>query len=410
MKKLVVFLFVFLMAFQMFGCSPEDDSSNKNAGTWNVEDESVMKPFWIGNMIKDESVMLSKSNDDEKAHGNLLFAPEEIVSVYSYDIEKKERVTYKNGEDFEVKGKTIYALNDKMPFMTDAQISGEEYLPGFDYSQIPSTDGNAIYLPFTEGSGFIARQIYVTYSYSEKWDGYTPVYEGEKLSKTIAKLKSKKEFNLFVYGDSISTGANSTSVINVFPYVESWPNAVHGNLEKIFDTKINFLNKSVGGWTSENAIKTTASVGWVGGKQITQTGIEGTLKENPEYKPDLAIIGFGMNDATLGISRDMYKRYIKKIINTIKNRNPDCEFILIGTMLANPKALNQSKGQIEYYKELEAIANETDGVASVNIGAMHSDLLSKGKKYVDMTGNNVNHPNDFMASVYTMNLLSLIVK
>ena len=97
-------------------------------------------------------------------------------------------------------------------------------------------------------------------------------------------------------------------------------------------------------------------------------------------------------------------------MTVIRQRNPQCEFILLGTMIANPKAYNQSKGQIEYFNELEALARENNGTVAVNIGRMHADMLKKGKRYVDMTVNNVNHPNDFLASVYAMNILSLLIK
>lgn len=76
-------------------------------------------------------------------------------------------------------------------------------------------------------------------------------------------------------------------------------------------------------------------------------------------------------------------------------------------MIANPKAYNQSKGQIEYFYELQTPATENVGMLAGNIGRMHTDMLESGKRCVDMTGNNINHLNDFSASVYAMNILSL---
>ena len=292
--------------------------------------------------------------------------------------------------------------------MTDKELSGEERLDGFDYSQIPSTDAG-LHLPFTEGTGFIERQIYVTYTHTGKWMGQVPVYAGGTLSKTAEKLKNKETLNLFVYGDSISTGANSTGYLNVYPYADSWPEAVRTGLEQQYGGKVELLNKAVGGWTSEDAIKSSKTVGWVGGVQISQPGISGTLKEMPEYKPDLVVLGFGMNDATNGINRKTYKLYMQRIMTVIRQRNPECEFILLGTMIANPKAYNQSKGQIEYFNELKELSEENTGTVAINIGQMHMDMLDSGKRYADMTGNNVNHPNDFLASVYAMNILSLLI-
>ena len=367
-----------------------------------------MIPFWKTDKIVDESVLLI-SKGDEAAEGELLFAPDKIESVVSYNPYAAKTIVYAEGEDYVVEGKKIKAVSKKMPFMTEEQLSGQDKMSGFDYSQIPSTD-KGLYLPFTESTGFIEKQIFVTYTHAEKWNKETPAYIGDRFSNLAKRIANKEKINLFVYGDSISTGANSSGYLNVYPNKPSWPQAVRKGLSDQYGTEVELVNKAVGGWTSENAVKSQESIGWVNGKQISQAGIKVTLEEMPDYKPDLAVIGFGMNDATMGISKTAYRAYMQKIIKTIKDRNSDCEFILLGTMLANPKAYNQSKNQISYYDELLKIAEGDDKVVSVNIGKMHDDLLVSGKKYADMTSNNVNHPNDFMASVYAMNILSLLIK
>ena len=413
MKKIITILMTAIMSLSVCACNNQQDSSsiptstdeNQESIEWMIEE--TLMPFWKTNKIKNESILLV-SEEGGAAKGELLFTPKEIISVISYDVYNQASITYVQGTDFGVEGKTIKAISEAMPFMTAEQLSGKERLPGFDYSQIPSTD-KGLYLPFTEGTGFIERQIYVTYTYEEEWDGTVPSFAGTQLPKTMDKLLNKKDFQLMVYGDSISTGANSTSILNVYPYEKSWPDAVHKALEDQYGMEIGFLNKSVGGWTSENAIKSTESIGWVGGVQISQSGIAGTLAEMPDYKPDLVILGFGMNDATNGINKKSYKLYMQRIITLIRERNPDCEFILLGTMIANPKAYNQSKDQISYFEKLEEISSENEGIVAVNIGQMHTEMLAKGKKYADMTGNNVNHPKDFMAAVYSMNILSLLI-
>lgn len=385
---------------------PTSASPTMENKSWNTED--YMIPFWKTDKIVDESVLLI-SKGDEAAEGELLFAPDKIESVVSYNPYAAKTIVYAEGEDYVVEGKKIKAVSKKMPFMTEEQLSGQDKMSGFDYSQIPSTD-KGLYLPFTESTGFIEKQIFVTYTHAEEWNKETPAYIGDRFLNLAKKIANKEKINLFVYGDSISTGANSSGYLNVYPNKPSWPQAVRKGLSEQYGTEVELVNKAVGGWTSENAIMSSESIGWVNGKQISQAGIKVTLEEMPDYKPDLAVIGFGMNDATNGMSKSTYRVYMQKIIKTIKDRNPDCEFILLGTMLANPKAYNQSKNQISYYDELLKIAESDEKIASVNIGKMHEDLLGSGKKYADMTSNNVNHPNDFMASVYTMNILSLLIK
>ena len=413
MKRGVSVLLAGFLFFSLVGCSGTDsveesqnnESSEQTENKWNTE--AYMIPFWKSKNVVGESILLVSENGGAP-QGKLLFAPETIESVVSYDLTGERAVEYQEGVDFTIDGNTISAIGKELPFMTDKELSGEERLDGFDYSQIPSTDAG-LHLPFTEGTGFIERQIYVTYTHTGKWMGQVPVYAGGTLSKTAEKLKNKETLNLFVYGDSISTGANSTGYLNVYPYADSWPEGVRKGLEQQYGGKVELLNKAVGGWTSEDAIKSSETVGWVGGVQISQPGISGTLKEMPEYKPDLVVLGFGMNDATNGINRKTYKLYMQRIMTVIRQRNPECEFILLGTMIANPKAYNQSKGQIEYFNELKELSEENTGTVAINIGQMHMDMLDSGKRYADMTGNNVNHPNDFLASVYAMNILSLLI-
>ena len=79
-------------------------------------------------------------------------------------------------------------------------------------------------------------------------------------------------------------------------------------------------------------------------------------------------------------------------------------------MLFRSQAKNQYKNQTEYSAINNKIAGLYENVVCVDVGAMHRELLDGGKKYMDMTGNNVNHPNDFMARIYCMNLLATMVK
>jgi hypothetical protein len=55
----------------------------------------------------------------------------------------------------------------------------------------------------------------------------------------------------------------------------------------------------------------------------------------------------------------------------------------------------------KYFGELE---NDYSGVAFMNMTEIHQYLLTK-KLFRDMTGNNINHPNDFLARAYAQTLL-----
>ena len=254
-------------------------------------------------------------------------------------------------------------------------------------------------------------QISVTYRHTEKWTKSVPAYQGETLSRVVSKLKRKEKTEILVFGDSISTGSNSSSILGIAPNLQPWYELMSKNLARRYGAEVFLTNKSMGGWTSAQGVSDAENEGWVKGQLVKQTGLPKLLAtELSDYSPDLAIIGFGMNDATLNIGLNAYANNIKKMIDCIRARNADCDIILLGTMLANPQAKDQSKNQKEYSALNVKIAQLYEHVACVDVGAMHQDILDSGKKYMDITGNNVNHPNDFMARVYAMNLLSALVE
>ena len=76
-------------------------------------------------------------------------------------------------------------------------------------------------------------------------------------------------------------------------------------------------------------------------------------------------------------------------------------------MLANPLAALQCARQEEY--EPVILGMEKEGVAVANVTEVHRHLMTI-KRYWDMTGNNVNHPNDFLARLYAQTLLATLVE
>jgi len=454
-RKILSLLLVFAMLLPILGCDAWNEFWDEFNGTTGTQDPTqptkpedggntdipgdetnmniYTQPFWVGNTMYDESVLLIAKTDDkgnviEAPRAKLLFAADDIKTVtwYFHEDNGSEVKTFKEGVDFVYEDGCLVALgsvarNDileldefktNMPYVTDKMLTGQQKFPGLTLqSDIPSkTEG--LCLPFTEGYQIVQMQLSVTYTHAEDlWAGAVPEYlGGTTLTKTLAKLQNQEEVNLLVFGDSISTGANSSSVLGINPNLPTWPELFANGLSSHYGSTVNLKNTSVGGWTSSNGIG--GGTGWVAGVQVQKPGlatqfVNGELKD---FKPDLAILGFGMNDATLGLPIDTFCNNMMSMIKTIRQQNPDCEILLLGTMLANPMAKNQSKNQTEYTEYLRRIATNYENVSVVDIGAMHQDLLDAGKHYTEMSSNNVNHPNDFFARVYAMNLLSSLVE
>ena len=142
----------------------------------------------------------------------------------------------------------------------------------------------------------------------------------------------------------------------------------------------------------------------MGGKR-SQWGAQVAASE-AGYGPDLCIIGFGMNDGSGRIPPESYQQNIKTIMEAVSAGNPDCEFVLIATTLPNPMVGRFFGYQEDYLPMLNAL--EKPGVAVADMTTFHKHLLTR-KRFCDMSGNNVNHPNDFLARAYAHVLWQTII-
>jgi len=152
-------------------------------------------------------------------------------------------------------------------------------------------------------------------------------------------------------------------------------------LEDKYGAKIEFVNLSEGG-------------------RCAVWGADHIAARQGALEPDLMVIAFGMNDATSGRNADEFAGAVRRIMACQK---PGCEFILVGSMVANAECPFRG----DYRGLARALREFADtNTAVVDVGALHEYLLTR-KGYIDMTQNNVNHPNDFLARCYAMSILRL---
>lgn len=368
MKQALVILLAVIMLFGLCACQRKNEKPiplNK----YNLD--TYMLPYWQGNAVYHESVMLLENKDGSVPDIPLLYKPVKILSVRSSDLQ----TVYEEGKDYVlIDGKLHIPEGSAIPTVTyDFYYPTEKTDNSFPLN---SSYGEG-YIFFSEGSPMHSMQIAVSYTHEETFSGQIPTNKSDRLPKTITKLNNHENLNICILGDSISTGANSSGMILAEPMAETWFQMVVDMLEvKYPDSNISLFNPSVGGKTSV----------W---------GVEEASKIT--YGPDLCIIGFGMNDGSNGIPPEDYQKNIKTIMETIRASNPDCEFVLLATMLPNREVWNFWGNQAEYLPVLLEL--ETEGVVVADITTYHQHLLTV-KRYYDMSGNNVNHANDFLARAY----------
>ena len=123
-------------------------------------------------------------------------------------------------------------------------------------------------------------------------------------------------------------------------------------------------------------------------------------------EPDLVVLAFGMNDAASRPAAE-FKRNTNGMIQAVRAKLPETEFILIATMLGNRNWTYLKADLFPQYRDaLRQLCG--DGVVLADMTSMWAELL-RYKKYWDLTGNGVNHPNDFGHRIYAQVLSALLV-
>lgn len=328
-----------------------------------------MEYIWEGNTIYRESIMVVANEEGQIEPIPLLYHADEILKVESSDY----KITYLEGQDYTLQDGKLQVLREgQIPVMEYDEYYPEK--PQKDRS-FPCTKGG--YICFTEDGFFHRQQVLVTYKHSDVWEYETPASQGDKLSNLKKKMAGKEQLNVVFYGDSITWGANSSGMMKMEPYVDMWPIAVTNYLRSE-NPNIHYVNTAVGGMDSN----------W--GKNNVQ-------KLVVEHNPDLLVLAFGMNDVDKTV--EQYTDCAREMIEAVRKGNPACDIILVATMLPNKEVVGFWANQIHFVKGLRELANTYEHVAVADMTTMHANLLQK-KRFYDMTGNNVNHNNDWLASVY----------
>lgn len=346
-----------------------------------------LAPFWKTKRIVNETVMFVGEDDVAE----LTYRPEEILSVTDYRLEK----TYQPEKDYFVKGKRIARSDDSaIPFWNKE----EYYAPDYTTYKIAAKKricekmGGQRYLKYGEGDTFTSKQIAVTYRTEDVWSGEIPQGKTHKFQNTVDALNHKKKLKILFYGDSITTGCNASGTSmggNIPPYMPPFDKMVCRYLTERFGSEIQRINTAVGGMD-------------------TRWGVDHFDERVLAYSPDLLLIAFGMNDPTTPFEE--YRSMIKQMIDRMHSRNPQTEIMLVSPMLPNNEAdENWYANQRYFYRDLLELEKAYGFVATADVTSMHRQLLSAGKRYRDMTANNINHPNDFLIRLYAQIILTTLL-
>lgn len=130
-----------------------------------------------------------------------------------------------------------------------------------------------------------------------------------------------------------------------------------------------------------------------------------------KYGCDLFTVAFGGNDGDKSAKK--VRAVTEAIIKKVQDISADTGIVIVLPMLSNPEATNGWYGtQGTFYEELVRSAQayqESKTVCSVCPMTEMSRSILERKRFRDCTGNNINHPNDFMARVYAQAMIATVV-
>lgn len=366
--------------------------SDKVCDSYNLE--KYIKPYWKGNIVYNESVCFYKNASTGVASAPLLYKSDKILSVKNAALNK----TYTEGVDYTFEnGVLTLTENSSIPCFKYGDLYFKTEKSG---SSFPLIKGG--YSLFREGTYFHNMQVAVTYVHEDPWTGYKPAYQGELIPNVISKLQNGESVSIVYLGDSITKGGNASGMFNAEPNMPIWNEMVTAALKKAYPkAKISAYSASENGATTVQALKNLRSL-------------------CSSKNPDLVIIGFGMNDVSDSeLTPERFQSNIKNIMQTNDALiGKECDYILLSTSLPNPEiVLGNASYQKQYAAKLYELEragkkNGNVGEGGVVVGDMteiHSYLLSK-KRFIDMTGNNVNHPNDFLVRAYAQLVTTMLIK
>ena len=235
---------------------------------WKAGLVTLLMPAFISGCANHNAQPGSQSQTGESVvlagdtPARLAFAPDlskRIAVRSTYRDGLTNTVHYEAGSDFVIapSGEITRTAQSRIPNYATNVLYGRD---DFDHGKFP-------------GHGNKAYFVYVDYVHPEPWHPAIVTNLGvANLPKTRQKLQRGEPLKIVAYGDSITTGGETSEPALIF--WERWADSLRRKYPR---SAIQTINGATGGDTS------------VQGLQRLQTKVL-------DQKPDLVLIGFGMND------------------------------------------------------------------------------------------------------------------
>jgi len=318
--------------------------------------------------MRGESLVLTKSIPSKLWFDDV--KPGSVIVRSNFDNDAPETIIYKEGKDYSIdykKGEIQRTEKSRIPDYSKYIFYNKN---NFDHTKVE----NFMNTPFF---------VWADYETSQNTDVSKSLIYVENIESSVAKLSAGRSLKIIVFGDSISTGADATNP--KFTFFEKFKN----RLEKKFpESKITLENGATGG-------------------DRTVEGLVRLEEKVLNRKPELVLVGFGMNDNNIdSVTPKEFSKNLKSIVKKIKNKT-GADVILFSAFPPNPKWKFGSENMNKFARITKKAALETKS-AYADVYSIWMNAL-KRKEPSDLLGNNINHPNDFGHWIYSQ-AFKLILK
>ena len=320
----------------------------------------------------------------------LLYQADRVLKVYNQVTNKvwQENIDWA----FDKATNSIVLLpQSSMPYITSETIAPDDahalYYPAPGANAVPGRVGGGNVL-FDAKSFFAENQIEVDYSVSGDQTILPELgaMQGKKLPRFRSKLARQENVRIIALGDSITEGYNCGKFIGFAPYRKPWFELFADFIAQKYSLGCDWQNRGINGAGSDKPL------------QIMPELLDGTA--------DLWVIAYGMNDLAKRNEVE-FAENLRAIMSRITDHDPEAEFLLVTPMSGNPEWIHTPLEKTAAFSEaIRKLPGSDQHILCADVNKLWSKVLEV-KSFYDITGNGVNHPNDYSHTIYAAALNAL---
>ncbi|MGY2799919.1 lysophospholipase L1-like esterase [Ewingella americana] len=336
--------------------------NNVKCSNYIVSKFNIHPSFFGGDYVYAEPVYASADYPSE----NLLFKPTSSVLMFN----QTTGVLYEAVKDYKYdKGAISFPAGTSVPLAPAGFSKPVKQDKSFNVKVTPE---------------YQAYQIPASYKKNQSLN--LAIYG--KITDLRSFIMKSNDLKITFFGDSITFGANATdtySAPNQPPYV----GLVSAYMSMLKGGRFAWYNPSVPGWNSSNAANDNT---------------------NRMLKLDSSVyvLAFGVNDSN-DEKPEIFIENMEKLIKNIKLKNKDARIVLMSPSRPNPEWILPNKEFFEgYSRGLKSLSEKYDNTTFINVTDVWNQIL-KRKNIWAITGNGVNHPNDYGHRVIAEALLTALL-